>query len=43
VNTSGAFGPDHTVAKLFVLEPLGIALSEKQIPQIIEIIRSVGN
>ena len=32
-----------TVAKLFSLEPLGLALSEKQIPQIVETIRSVEN
>ena len=32
-----------TVSKLFVLEPLGLALSEKQIPQIVETIRSVEN
>jgi hypothetical protein len=40
-------GPDShrgkTVSKLFVLVPLGIALSEKQIPQIVETIRSVEN
>ena len=37
--------PDRgkTVSKLFALEPLGLALSEKQIPQIVEIIRSVEN
>jgi len=32
-----------TVSKLFVLEPLGLALSEKQMPQIVETIRSVEN
>ena len=32
-----------TVAKLFVLEPLGLALSEKQIPHMVETIRSVEN
>jgi len=32
-----------TVPKLSALEPLGLALSEKQIPQIIENIRSVEN
>jgi len=32
-----------TVSKLFALEPLGLALSEKQIPQIVETIRSVEN
>jgi hypothetical protein len=32
-----------TVSKLFSLKPLGLALSEKQIPQIIETIRSVEN
>ena len=32
-----------TVSKLFALEPLGLALSEKQIPQIIQTIRSVEN
>jgi hypothetical protein len=32
-----------TVSKLFLLEPLGLALSEKQIPQIVETIRSVEN
>jgi hypothetical protein len=32
-----------TVSKLFSLEPLGLALSEKQIPQIVETIRSVEN
>ena len=32
-----------TVSKLFVVEPLGLALSEKQIPQIVETIRSVEN
>jgi hypothetical protein len=31
------------VSKLFALEPLGLALSEKQIPQIVETIRSVEN
>jgi hypothetical protein len=31
------------VSKLFVLELLGLALSEKQIPQIVETIRSVEN
>ena len=31
------------MSKLFVLEPLGLALSEKQIPQIVETIRSVEN
>jgi hypothetical protein len=30
-----------TVSKLFALEPLGFALSERQIPQIVETIRSV--
>ena len=38
--------PSHrgkTVSKLFSLEPLGLALSEKQIPQIVETIRSVEN
>jgi hypothetical protein len=37
--------PDRgkTVSKLFVLEPLGLALSEKQIPQIVETDRSVEN
>ena len=49
VNTSGR-GSDpprshrgKTVSKLFALEPLGLALSEKQIPQIVETIRSVEN
>ncbi len=40
------FPPLHsrkTVSKLFVLGPLGFALSEKQIPQIVETIRSVEN
>jgi hypothetical protein len=32
-----------TVSKLFALEPLGLALSEKQMPQIVETIRSVEN
>jgi hypothetical protein len=32
-----------TVSRLFALELLGLALSEKQIPQLIEIIRSVEN
>ena len=32
-----------TVSKLFALELLGLALSEKQIPQIVETIRSVEN
>ncbi len=32
-----------TVSKLLSLEPLGLALSEKQIPQIVETIRSVEN
>ena len=32
-----------TVSKLFSLEPLGLALSEKQVPQIVETIRSVEN
>ncbi|SPE25352.1 hypothetical protein SBA3_1180010 [Candidatus Sulfopaludibacter sp. SbA3] len=31
------------MAKLFRLEPLGLASSEKQIPQIVENIRSVEN
>ena len=31
------------MSKLFVLELLGLALSEKQIPQIVETIRSVEN
>jgi len=31
-----------TVPKLFVLEPLGLALSEKQIPQIVENIKKRG-
>jgi hypothetical protein len=29
-----------TVSKPFVLEPLGLALNEKQIPQIVETVRS---
>jgi hypothetical protein len=32
-----------TVSKLFALQLLGLALSEKQIPQPVEIIRSVEN
>jgi hypothetical protein len=28
------------VSKLFVVEPLGLGLSEKQIPQIVETLRS---
>ena len=32
-----------TVSKLFVLELLGLALSEKQMPQIVETTRSVEN
>jgi len=38
--------PSHrgkTVSKLFALELLGLALSEKQIPQIVETIRSGEN
>jgi hypothetical protein len=35
--------PWQTVSKLFVLEPLGLAMSENQIPQIVETIRSVEN
>jgi hypothetical protein len=38
--------PSHrgiTVSKLFALEPLGLASSEKQIPQIVEPIRSEEN
>jgi hypothetical protein len=31
------------VSKLFVLELLGLLLSKKQIPQIVETIRSVEN
>ena len=36
--------PDRvkTVSKLFVLEPLGLALSEKQIPQIVENTKKCG-
>jgi len=34
---------DKTVSKLFSLKPFGLALSEKQIPQIVETIRSVEN
>ena len=30
------------MAKLFVLEPLGLALSEEQIPQVVENLRSEG-
>jgi hypothetical protein len=44
---SGAFSASShrgkTVSKLFSLEPLGLALSEKQISQIVETIRSVEN
>ena len=40
---NGGVSSHRTVAKLFVLEPLGLALSEKQMPQIIETIRSVEN
>jgi hypothetical protein len=49
VNTSGrgSVSPrSHrvkTVSKLSVLAPLGLALSERQIPQIVETIRSVEN
>ena len=32
-----------TVSKLFAFDLLGLALSEKQMPQLIEIIRSVEN
>jgi len=32
-----------TVAKLFALDLLGLALSKKQIPQIVETIRNVEN
>jgi hypothetical protein len=32
-----------TVLKLFTLEPLGLASSEKQIPQAVENIRNVKN
>lgn len=32
-----------TVSKLLALEPLGLALSEKQIPHIVENVRSVEN
>jgi hypothetical protein len=32
-----------TVSKLLALELLGLALSEKQMPQLVEIIRSVEN
>jgi hypothetical protein len=32
-----------TVSKPFSLEPLGLASSEKQIPQIVENIKSVEN
>src|SRR5580700_9033469 len=40
---SHPIGRRKTVSKLFLLEPLGLALSEKQIPQIVETIRSVEN
>jgi hypothetical protein len=42
-NTEHRRSAVRTVSKLFALELLGLALSEKQIPQLIEIIRSVEN
>jgi hypothetical protein len=41
--SAAALHRGKTVSKLFRSEPLGLALSEKQIPQIVETIRSVEN
>jgi len=46
IATSDPLPPMHrgkTVAKLFALDLLGLALSKKQIPQIVETIRNVEN